>query len=205
MKKYFLIPALFLTMLFDAKAQIEITPFTGYAFDHSFPIAGGRARLGGGQTFGGMLGYRIRDNSEVELSYSYQGGTITASSSLLSENFRGESEIHYAMIGFNRLFPVSDKVEVFGGLKFGSVTLAARNNDFNNVTRVAAGIQGGMKYFISDKVGIRIQTNLMMPITNVGASLWWSSGGGPQVGVSSFSSIVQFGFTGGLVIRINKS
>lgn len=205
MKKYFLIPALLLTMLFDAKAQIEITPFTGYAFDHSFPIAGGRARLGGGQTFGGMLGYQIRDNSEVELSYSFQGGTSTASSTQLSENIRTETGVHYAMIGFNRLFPVSDKVQVFTGLKLGSATLAARNNDFNNITRFGVGIQGGMKYFVSDKVGIRIQTNLMMPITNVGAGLWWSPGGGAQVGVSSFSSIVQFGFTGGLVIRINKS
>jgi hypothetical protein len=137
--------------------------------------------------------------------YSFQGGNSTASSTQLNETINTETGVHYATIGYNRLFPTSEKVQIFTGLKVGSGTLDARNNDFNSITRFTAGIQAGVKYFISEKVGIRVQTNLMMPITNVGASLWWSSGGGPQVGVSSFSSIVQFGFTGGLVIRINKA
>jgi hypothetical protein len=44
----------------------------------------------------------------------------------------------------------------------------------------------------------------MMLISNVGANLWWSPGAGTSVGVGGWSSVIQFGFTGGLVFRLAK-
>ncbi|WP_194973753.1 outer membrane beta-barrel protein [Aquiflexum lacus] len=205
MKKIILIPVLILVSLFEVSAQsIEITPFTGYTFDHGFPIFGGRARLGGGQTVGGMLGFGLNDLAEVELLYSYQAGIGTANSSQLNGPVRERIQAHYAMIGYNRLFPTSSQMAFFSGLKVGTGTLASTDNTFNNITRFTVGINGGMKYFFTDNVGLRLQANLMMPISNVGANLWWSPGGGTQVGVGGFSSVIQFGFTGAVVIRLPR-
>ncbi len=84
MKKSLIVFLVSLMFIFEIKAQsIEITPFTGYTFDHSFPIFAGRARLGGGQTFGGMLGFQINDFLEIETLYSYQNGTSTARSTAI--------------------------------------------------------------------------------------------------------------------------
>jgi hypothetical protein len=205
MKKIFLIPVLILVAILESKAQsVEITPFTGYTFDHSFPIAGGRARLGGGQTVGGMLGFQLNDLAEVELLYSYQGGRGTANSSLLNNRVDEGIQVHYAMIGFNRLFPTSNQMAFFSGLKAGTGTVASSENNFNNITRFTVGLNGGMKYFFTDNVGLRLQANLMIPVSNVGAGLWWSPGAGAQVGINSWSSVIQFGFTGGLVFRLAK-
>lgn len=199
-----ILPLILFAIVFESQAQVEITPFTGYTFDHSFPILGGRATLGGGQTFGGMLGFGLNEFAEVELLYSYQGGNSTARSSSLSNDVRTRTAAHYALIGVNRLFPTSSQMAFFTGLKVGTGTLASLDNDFTNITRFAVGINGGMKYFFTEKVGLRLQANLMMPISNVGANLWWSPGGGTQVGVSGWSSVIQFGFTGGLVFRLSK-
>lgn len=203
MKKIFLIPVLILLSFFEVRAQsIEITPFTGYTFDHGFPIFGGRARLGGGQTVGGMLGFGLKDLAEVEILYSYQAGVATANSSQLRDPVSEPLQVHYAMIGYNRLFPTSSQLRFFTGLKAGTGTFASTENSFDNITRFAVGVNGGMKYFFTDNVGLRLQANLMMPISNVGANLWWSPGGGAQVGVGGFSSVLQFGFTGALVFRL---
>ena len=94
---------------------------TGYAFDHSFSIAGGRARLGGGQTFGGALSFAFSEFAEVELFYSYQAGTSTANSNRLPEIVDTRTAVHYALIGYNRLIPTSEKLVLFAGLKMGPI------------------------------------------------------------------------------------
>ncbi len=50
-------------------------------------------------------------------------------------------------IGTNRIVPVSESFEVFGGAKIGGVTYASKGNGFNNVTKFAVGISAGMSYF----------------------------------------------------------
>lgn len=203
MKKFVLIPIIVLLIVSEIKAQtVEITPFTGYTFDHSFPIFGGRARLGGGQTFGGMLGYQLSDFLEIETLYSFQSGTSTARSTAIQNNVRVNSNAHYALVGANRLFPTSSQMAFFTGMKIGAGVLTFPDGEFRDINRFTVGINGGMKYFVSDKIGVRMQANLMMPISNVGASLWWSPGAGTQVGVGGWSSVIQFGFTGGLVFRL---
>lgn len=181
---------------------LEITPFTGYNFNHSFPIVGGRATLGGGQAFGGFLGYQFNDFNEVEFLYSFQRGTSTARSSQLPNVVSATTDIHFVMIGLNRLFPISSQAALFSGLKMGAGTVASPNNEFGNISRFTVGVNGGVKYFVSDNVGIRLQAQLMLPISNVGAGFWWSPGGGSGVSLNSWSSIIQFGLGGGLILRI---
>lgn len=205
MKKLLLALIISFLSLSQIMAQgVEITPFTGYTFQAGFNISGGRAFLRDGQNWGGMLGFSVNDFTEVELGYSYQGTSAVARSVNLQENIDIAAQVHYATLGVNRLFPTSDKMTFFAGAKMGTGTLAFPNGESRNFTRFSAGFQGGMKYYASDRVGIRLQANLMMPILAVGTSLWWSPGAGTSVGLSGWSPIAQFGFTGGLVFRLQK-
>lgn len=205
MKKLLLALIISFLSLSQSMAQgVEITPFTGYTFQAGFNISGGRAFLRDGQNWGGMLGFSVNDFTEVELGYSYQGTSAVARSVNLQENIDIAAQVHYATIGVNRLIPTSDKMTFFAGAKMGTGTLAFPNGESQNFTRFSAGFQGGMKYYASDRVGIRLQANLMMPILAVGTSLWWSPGAGTSVGLSGWSPIAQFGFTGGLIFRLQK-
>jgi hypothetical protein len=205
MRKFYLLSVLVMVSILDLKAQgVEITPITGYTFPASYRITSGTARLGDGQNWGGNLGFSLNDFMEVELSYSYMGTRATASSPLLNDRVDVRTQVHYAMIGANRLFPTSESLTFFGGMKMGTGTLAFTDGEFRNITKFSFGIQGGMKYFATERVGVRIQANLMMPVVSAGGSLWWSPGGGTAVGVSTWSPIVQFGFTGGLIFRLQQ-
>lgn len=187
----------------EALAQhVEITPFTGYTFNHGFPIFGGRAKLGGGQTFGGMIGIPLGNSMEIETSYSFQSGTTTANSTAIRNDVSVKTNVHYILIGANRLFPTSSQITLFSGAKIGAGIVGFPSNEFDAISRLAVGLNGGMKYMASEKVGIRLQANLMMPINNVGGNLWWSPGSGTSVWVSGWSSVIQFGFTGGLIFRL---
>jgi opacity protein-like surface antigen len=203
MKKLILLLSLALFTYLEGIGQnLELTPFTGYTFDHSFPLSGGRAKLGGGQTFGGMLGFRLRDNLEIETIYSYQSGTSTARSPAIKQEIRTDTQVHYMLLGANWLYPTSPQLTLFSGLKAGAGILSFPNSEFIDRTKFTVGINGGMKYFLTDNVGLRLQANLMVPISNVGANLWWSPGAGTSVGLSGWSSIIQFGLTGGIAFRL---
>ena len=78
-----------------------------------------------------------------------------------------------------------------------------KENDIGTTTKFSVGLNGGVKYFLSDIIGIRIMAILNMPITDVSGGFWWSSGGGTSIGLSSNVPFLQFGFMGGLVINLN--
>ncbi|WP_194774214.1 hypothetical protein [Pararhodonellum marinum] len=203
MKKAIIVTSFVFCSLAQLMAQgIEITPITGYTFQSGFNIAGGRAFLQDGQNWGGMIGFPINKATEIEVAYNYMGTRAVARSTNLRENVDTKAQVHYATIGLNRLFPTSEKMTLFTGAKFGTGTLAFPESNFRNITKFTVGFQGGMKFYASDRVGLRLQANLMMPIIGVGSSLWWSPGGGTAVGVSGWSPIAQFGFTGGLIFRL---
>jgi len=205
MKKLFIVFALFCMSLIQVKAQgIEITPFTGYTFQAGFNISGGKAFLEDGQNWGGMIGFSMNEFTEIELAYSYMGTRGVARSVNIQSSVNTPTQVHYATIGINRLFPLNENVTFFAGGRLGTGTLAFTERDFSNQTRFSVGFQGGMKYFVSERIGIRAQANLMMPIVGVGTSLWWSPGAGTSVGLTGWSPIAQFGFTGGLIFRLQR-
>lgn len=205
MKKLLILSFLIVISIMEVRAQgVEITPITGYTFPASYRISSGTARLGDGQNWGGNLGFSLNEFMEIEVSYNYMATRATASSPLLNDRVDVRTQVHYAMIGANRLFPTSDAMTFFAGMKMGTGTLAFPDGEYRNITKFSIGLQGGMKYFASERVGIRLQANLMMPVLAAGGSLWWSPGGGTAVGISTFSPIVQFGFTGGIILRLQK-
>lgn len=203
MKKLLLVLSISFISLSQVIAQgIEITPITGYTFQAGFNTSNGRAFLRDGQNWGGSIGYTLENNIEVELAYNYLGTRAVARSVNLQTDINTPAQVHYATIGANRLFPTSDKVTFFTGLKIGTGTLAFPGSNIGNITKFTTGFQGGVKLYPSDRIGIRLQANLMMPVVAAGANLWWSPGGGTSVGVTGWSPIVQFGFTGGLIFRL---
>jgi hypothetical protein len=61
----------------------------------------------------------------------------------------------------------------------------------------------GIKYFFSDKVGIRLQGAFMMPMYFSGVGFYFGSGGS---GLTTYSAVpmLQGNFNGGLIFRFGK-
>jgi hypothetical protein len=203
MKKIILICFLLFTVAISSQAQsIEINPFAGYNFGDKFYIYGGNARIGDGFTYGGTLTLVAGEYNAIELTYMRTDMTVNAYSNYLGFDISDPSSSNYIVIGGSRLFPVTDKLIPYAGANIGLGIFASRNDTYSSVEKLAVGLDAGLKLFLTDKVGLRLQSNLYFPVTNVGAGLWWSSGGGTSVGASGSVPFVQFGFTGGLIFKI---
>jgi opacity protein-like surface antigen len=196
-----LISITFLLSTLINHAQLEVAGGYGYTFGARAPILGGNARISDGSLFHFGLNYLYEDYS-IEISYNYQELIGSARSSFWNFDVRDNIRINYILLGGNRHFDVSDKLILYSGLKAGILNISSIQDNFRSRTKLALGLNGGARYFITDNLGCKLQFQLFFPITDVGASLWWSPGGGTSVGVTSSSPFAQFGTFMGLFYRL---
>ena len=114
-------------------------------------------------------------------------------------------DVHYFQLGAVRGMKM-DKIEPYGLISLGATWFAAQEltgAEIGDVTRFAAALGGGIKIMPSDKVGIKLQARLLLPMYFAGVGLWAGTGGG-GVSVGAAIPIVQGDFTAGLVLRLGS-
>lgn len=183
--------------------SVELTPIAGYTFRSTVHITNGEARINDGFTYGGALTIAPSQYNAIEISY-YRYETNATAYSTHTGGFNTVSKdvaVNYMMIGGQRLFPLNDKVMSFTGFNIGAGWLGSKDGSFNTITKFSMGFDAGVKIRISRKIGVRLQTNFMFPITSAGGSFFWGSGGS-GVGLTGYVPIWSFGFNGGLIFKI---
>jgi hypothetical protein len=181
---------------------VELTPFAGYTFRSTKNYSAGWTRINDGFTYGGALTIAPSPYNAIEISYYRYETTAEAHTNLAGYlEFDGPVGMNYMFIGGQRLFPANDKVTGFTGFNLGAGWLGSTNDKFSTMTKFALGIDAGVKIMASEKVGIRLQTNLNFPITSAGGSFYVGTGGS-GVAMYGYVPLLSFGFTGGLIFKI---
>ena len=202
-RKNLLLSALFLTLTVTIFAQgVELTPFAGYTFQTTKNYSGGYTRIHDGFTYGGALTVAASRYNAIELSYYRYETTAEARTNYTGyEVFNGNVAMNYLLIGGQRLFPASEKVTGFTGFNIGAGWMGSTDNAFSTMTKFAMGIDAGVKIMASEKIGIRLQTNLNFPITTAGGAFYVGTSGS-GVAMYGYVPAWSFGFTGGLIFKV---
>jgi hypothetical protein len=114
------------------------------------------------------------------------------------------------MLGFNYLVTYNEPLVPYGLLNVGILstssegtpTIASESN-----TWFTAGLGGGLRYYLNDRIGIRLQARLLLPMQFGGVGFGCgigTGGGGCGAGVSTYTNIIQGDFTGGVVLKLGS-
>ncbi|NEU08169.1 porin family protein [Flavihumibacter sp. R14] len=183
----------------SAQAQnISLTPFAGYVFDDHVDYSNGSGTVRGGLVWGADLEFMVNELAGIELFYQHQDTEFDGFNGIanLPEDF--DLGANYLMLSGNGYFPVNnDKIRPYAGFGAGVGWFNNKSND-NNLTKFAWNIRLGTKIQAAPNIGVKIQTQLLSAVQAAGGTFYFGTGGA-GTGVSSYSSIYQFGFTGGLV------
>lgn len=199
-----------ITMLILAGPQLfsqsfQITPYSGYTFNNRFYIEGGRAEISGGHTFGGIVTYSLPKNFSLEFLYSRHMTTVSAWSTILPDDVSYGAAYNYFLIGANRnVFIPNTGLKFYGGTKIGASVLSAIDNEFETKTNFAVSLGVGSVFMFTENLGLHLGANVKAPILDPKLNLWWGLGSGPQVGMSSWTPIVQFNLLGGVVFSFGQ-
>lgn len=190
-----------------ASAQdVRLNFFGGYTFQDKFPMGGSyygytysEGRIAESSHFGGSIEFDIRPNKAIELSYQTQATQGYFSGPLGDIGEPYDVNINYIMLGGMGYAPFSDAVHGYGGFSIGCGYMTGDANE----TKFAWGGKLGLKINASETVGIKLGAQLMSPVQGAGGGFYFGTGGA-SAGVSTYSSVYQFGFTGGLCFTLPR-
>ena len=192
------------TVISFNKPRISITPMYGFVFNERFQTEYGSVLLNQSECYGVSLGYRPSSWKQLELSWRHQVSLAEGDifyyngfNRLVEEQVQGEVAIDYFMLGANGVKDVNDRISAYGGLSAGIVVFTPQVTDLTAIVRFAVSLRGGVNLKLNDRIGIRLQPELYVPLQSVGANVFVSNAGS-SVGVSGYSTIAQFGGSSGI-------
>jgi hypothetical protein len=196
-----------LAMATTAWAGPEVSGFGGYQFGGRIPTSIGEIDFKDDVTYGVAMEIpmSMKPGSSLLLWYNRMD-TDMRLDSYYGKTTLGSAALHYFQAG--GLYNVDKGTPV---VPFTLVTLGATWLDpsssaryqgytFEDVTKFSFMLGGGVKYWTSEKLAIRIQFNLAMTFINSGAYLGVGTGGATvSVGGSGFA---QGAILGGLTLKL---
>ncbi len=196
------------TVAVAQQRKIELSPFAGYQWSTKTYTSGGYLSTKDGANFGGAIDITVQRDLQLELLYIYmdtQTRLVSQSIAYPSSEY-ADLGIHYMQIGYVKGFKKGN-IEPFGAFTLGAVLFTP--GDFvlesgkrvtpSDTWRFAITLGGGAKIFFSDKLGIRLQARLMMPIYFAGVGIYGGTGGA-GFAVSGGIPVLMGDFTAGLII-----
>lgn len=212
MKSKLLVLAVILLAAVSAVAQnARLNVYGGYVFDDKVDSYYSNdsyfnGTINGGFQWGAGVEFMARPNQGIELLYIRQDTKApikNATSPVKPIDF--DLGINYIMLAGNHYFrKPGGKAEAFTGLMLGADIISINNpgnNKSSTKTKFAWGVRGGVNIWASEKVGIKLQAQLLSAVQSMGGGFYLGTGG-VSTGVSSYSSMYQFTLGGGLVFNL---
>ncbi len=192
-------------------ARIEISPFGGYLLGGSVKFYQGKFKVENSASYGGMLAIKARGGNFVELSYTRMDsrGEWRPYSNYSTDYppTTVDLAVNYLQINSLNEFPLDNEaIRPYGTIGIGASWFHPKDQGEDEwLFAMNAGL--GLKYFFNDRIGIRLQARLLLPMIFNGGGFYFGIGTGgvsSGVGVTSTTPIVQGDFTGGLVIALGE-
>ena len=191
----------------NAQGKFELTPFGGYMFGGKMRFYEGDLKINDNANYGLVLDVEVAPDTKLELFWSQMSTTAQFKGYygydfLTTDPF--DVNVGYIQIGSVRELNY-DNIRPFGAFTLGTTYFIPSGNtgtvNYQDTWKFSVSLGGGAKIWLSDRVGIRLQGRLMLPMFWGGVGFTVGTGGsGFTVGAST--SMVQGDFTGGLIIAL---
>lgn len=198
-----------------SESKIRLNAYGLYVFDDGFDVYNDvsnyyNGKIEGGLKWGASIEFLPYQDYSIELTYLNKNSDAPATFKFgatepkRSENF--DLSQSYILLGANRLQKSNNgKVEGFGGLMGGiliSDVKSPSTGKSGSNTNFAFGGKLGVNIWLSQKVGIKLQSQLLTASKVTGGDLYFSYYG--PVFLNSYSTMWQFGLGGGLTFKLGK-
>ncbi len=199
--------ALLLPAIAAAQARIEVSPFGGYMFGGKMRFYEGDLKINDNASYGLALDIEVAPNTKLELFWS-QMSTEARFVGKYSYDYLTtppfDVSVGYIQVGSLREINY-DNIRPFGVFTLGAAYFLPGTNTgevrYDDTWKFSVTLGGGAKIWLSDRVGIRLQGRLMLPMFWGGVGFTVGTGGsGFSVGAGT--AMVQGDFTGGLIIAL---
>jgi len=191
----------------------ELMPTFGWQWggtvDYTYSGVAGDVHVNAAPTYGGTISIPVRPGYWGEIGYWYQGSELIArpAGNGIKDFKIFDLATHYLQFsGVRALRPPQGKAMpyVMGGL--GTTVFdpgSSPYGDFNTQWLFSMSAGGGVRVTMNDKVSLRLQARLLLPINWVSGGFYFGTGGS-GVSVSGGSALPQGDATLGLSFKLGQ-
>jgi len=194
------------------QGKIKLNAYGAYTFDDKFDTYYSsnqyiEGKIKGGFQWGAGLEFALHEDYGLELLYYRQDTDlpILYDYGIGSGNRTVDLGINYIMAGGVRYANIpNEKIQPYGGLLLGMVIFENKDpqgDEEDSYTKFAWGLRLGVNIWATEKVALKLQAQLLSAVQAAGGGLYLGTGGA-GAGVSTYSTIYQFGLGGGLSFKI---
>jgi len=216
MKKILFISVLVITAaIASAQAKVRLNLYGSYVFDDGFDVYNDvntyyYGKVKAGAQWGGGIEFAATEYGSVELLYLNKSSDVpstfkgAAGQPERTENF--DLSHNYILLAGNGLKQSSSgKVEgyfsLMGGVLISDVKSPSTGKS-GSETDFAWGGRLGVNIWVSEKIGIKLQSQILSSAKATGGDVFYGYWG--PVYLNTYSTLWQFGLGGGLTFRIGK-
>lgn len=193
--------------------NIRFNGYAAYVFDDRVdsyydPYNYYNGTIKGGFQWGGGLEFMVNPTKGVELKYLRRDAIAPMEyykdGSVRNKDF--EIAMNYILIGGSNYFKTGGKVEPYAGAALGMNIITLKNADpgtDNTSTKFAWGIKLGTNIWATEKVGLKLQADLLSVVQSAGGSFYFGTGG-TGAGIAAYSTVYQWVLGGGLTFKLGK-
>ena len=183
-----------------SSGKIDLTFLGGYQFGGGVGTGVGDLHLDGNVHYGGILGFRVRPDGLVELSYNYMGSTMSLTDRLSEpDTTLGDISTHQIQIG-GMVEKLGGRVLPFGMGHLGVTIFSPTGGANDSETRFSAALGGGVKIPTSSgRMGLRLQGRVWFAIFGSDSGFWCSLPGACAVTVTG-TALVQGELSAGVYL-----
>jgi opacity protein-like surface antigen len=196
MKKLLITCAVLFVSIAGFSQHLSFNAFGGYTFRDRVDFSNAYAYVNAGGMWGVSVEGVGQHGAGLELLYQYQSTDIPVykypSGIELSKN--SSSVISYLLLNFEQYMLNNPKIQPYGGLGLGAAFYKGSDpTNSSSATKFAWDLKAGVKFKFSDAVGVKIGAQLLSSAQASGTYFYYG------YAYTAYTSILQFGFTGGLV------
>lgn len=203
MKRILTIGAILFSLTISMNAQgIEITPQFGYQINSKLNFNRGDIKIPGSSQFGITGSVNIGRGMAAEFSWAQQNSELNVShvDGPVNNGNWGDLKINHYQFGAVQHFGNDEDLRPFFGVSGGWSTFNPENNNqdqsvpyLSSYSTFTFGLSGGIKYMFTNHIGLRVQSQLLLPI--YGSTYYY--GYPSYYGYSKVAAMLNF--SGGLI------
>ena len=177
-------------------AEVEVTPFIGYQFGGGFDTREGDLTIDPSANLGLVISLRTRHDGLVEFLYSRQATTLEANGLFQSGDL---FDLNVEYFHFGGLWEIrTERTRPILGLTVGATRLSPGRSGIDDAWAFSAGISGGVKHFVTDRLAFRLEGRGLLSFFNSSGAIFCGYPPG-QCGLSvSGSNFLQIDVLAGL-------
>ena len=173
--------------------HLSVNAFGGYTFRDKINYGNAYTYINGGGMWGASVEGVNAQGTALELLYQYQSTETPTTVYVPSQTFPSSTVVSYLLLNFEQYLLNNPKIQPYAGIGLGAAFYKSDFQGVTSATKFAWDLKAGVKFKATDAFGIKIGAQLLGSAQATGTAFYYG------YAYTTYATILQLGFTGGLV------